>query len=168
MITLEQIKLLEQKIEAAVAKITALTTENASLKGMCDEYDAECSRLQAQVDSAARAQEDNARLTTEVTALRSSRDKYQSEQAQIEQAVLHVIDRLEAMETTILETVVTRAEAASPPAAPPAVPPPAAATGVVPAPQPSAPPPPLEIATFAPAEDDSVEEAGDGDSLDLF
>ena len=107
MITLEQLKLLEQKIEAAVQKISALTRDNASLQGMCDEFDRENTRLQ---EENKRLQGDLSDMTDELAVLKSSQSQYQSEREQLEQVVIHAIERLEAVETTVLETVVSKAE----------------------------------------------------------
>jgi chromosome segregation ATPase len=86
MISLDQIQLLEQKIEIAVGKIVRITEENLSLHREIQ------------------------RLRTENESLQGIITKSQDEQIQIEQGILNVIDRLEAIETTVLETVVLNAE----------------------------------------------------------
>jgi hypothetical protein len=86
MISLDKIQLLEQKIEIAVGKIVRITEENRTL------------------------QKEYVRIKAENEAMKASLVKYQDEQAQIEQGILHVIDRLEAVESTILESVVYKAE----------------------------------------------------------
>jgi chromosome segregation ATPase len=86
MVSLDQIQLLEHKIEIAVGKIVRITEENLSLHR----------ELQ--------------RLKTEHESLQGIITKSQDEQVQIEQGILSIIDRLEAIETTVLETVVQKAE----------------------------------------------------------
>ena len=86
MVSLDQIQLLEQKIEIAVGKIVRITEENLSLHR-------EVQRIRAENES-----------------LQGIITKSQDEQIQIEQGILNIIDRLEAIETTVLETVVNRAE----------------------------------------------------------
>ncbi|MDR3283743.1 MAG: cell division protein ZapB [Treponema sp.] len=98
MISLDKIQLLEQKIEIAVGKIVRITEENRTL------------------------QKEYARMKAENEALRASLTKYQDEQTQIEQGILHVIDRLEAVESTILESVVYKTEQNQAPREPMAVP----------------------------------------------
>jgi regulator of replication initiation timing len=91
MISLSQIQLLEQKIEVAVGKIVRITEENKSLYKEC------------------------VHLRTENERLAHDLAKFQDEQVQIEQGILHAIDRLEAVETNILELVVYKAEQTSTP-----------------------------------------------------
>jgi chromosome segregation ATPase len=86
MVSLDQIQLLEQKIEIAVGKIVRITEENLSLH------------------------RDVQRLKTENESLQGIITKAQDEQIQIERGILSIIDRLEAIETTVLETVVLKAE----------------------------------------------------------
>jgi hypothetical protein len=86
MVSLEQIQLLEQKIEIAVGKIVRITEENLSLHR-------EIQRLKAENQS-----------------LQDNAIKSQDEQYQIEQGILNVIERLEAIETTVLETVTLKSE----------------------------------------------------------
>jgi chromosome segregation ATPase len=86
MVSLEQIQLLEQKIEIAVGKIVRITEENLSLHREIQ------------------------RLKTENQSLKDSIVKSQDEQYQIEQGILNVIERLEAIETTVLETVTLKNE----------------------------------------------------------
>lgn len=109
MISLEQIKLLETRIEKALLYIAELTNEKKSLKTQCGNLTEENAIFASENQSLT---ETNRSLRGENDALRTNLVKYQSEQSQIEQTVLHVIDRLEAVETTILETVVKRAESA--------------------------------------------------------
>jgi chromosome segregation ATPase len=86
MVSLDQIQLLEQKIEIAVGKIVRITEENLSLHRELQQ------------------------LKTENESLQGIITKSQDEQIQIEQGILSIIDRLEAIETTVLETVVQKAE----------------------------------------------------------
>jgi regulator of replication initiation timing len=137
MITLEQIQVLEQKIDGALHKIASLAEENRSLKAMGDEFEEENRRLQ----------EENRTLTDHL-------GRCQREQQQIEEAVAHVISRLEAVETTILETVVQRAESSGgghlPPAAEaPRAPPVPPEGSPFAAEAPRAPPVPQEESPFA-------------------
>jgi hypothetical protein len=110
MISLEQIKLLEQKIERTLALIVELTNENKTLKSrmgsLMEENGIFTSENQSLTDT-------NRSLRGENDTLRSSLAKYQGEQAQIEQAVLQVIDRLETVETAVMKTMVNRAESTS-------------------------------------------------------
>jgi chromosome segregation ATPase len=86
MVSLDQIQLLEQKIEIAVGKIVRITEENLSLHRELQQ------------------------LKTKNESLQGIITKSQDEQIQIEQGILSIIDRREAIETTVLETVVYKAE----------------------------------------------------------
>lgn len=78
MITLDQIRLLEQKVESAVKKIAALEQENEQLS-------AKCGLLE----------KTNEELTKRYSSL-------ESDQERIEQGILRALDRLNDMENTVL------------------------------------------------------------------
>ncbi|WP_062327498.1 hypothetical protein [Treponema endosymbiont of Eucomonympha sp.] len=73
MITLNQIQLLDQKVELAVTKISALVEENKKLQTDC-----EC-------------------LNAEKEVLHRKIAEYQDNQTQIEQSLLHALERLETI-----------------------------------------------------------------------
>ncbi len=80
MITLEQIKLLEQKVEAALHKIVELQNENASLKS------------------------ENEDLQTEIELLQEECKKFVDDESKIEKGILSVIERLNTVEDTVRQT----------------------------------------------------------------
>ncbi|ULQ60186.1 cell division protein ZapB [Brucepastera parasyntrophica] len=77
MLSLDQVHLLENRVEKAVAKIQSLTAENTHLKS-------QLSGLQARVD--------------ELEAVIHS---FKDDQGKIEQGILHALDRLSAFEDSI-------------------------------------------------------------------
>jgi chromosome segregation ATPase len=94
MITLSQMQLLEQKIESAIAKISALSDENNMLRASCDSIKSENDSLVAKLD------------------------EFQANQSKIEQGILKALQRLEFVENTIVETARVVSESPVPPAKP--------------------------------------------------
>jgi hypothetical protein len=78
MISLEQIRLLESRVEKAVVYIDLLQDENASLKGKLAGYEKRIQDLEVLVRS------------------------FQQDQGRIEEGILHALDRLNAFEDEIL------------------------------------------------------------------
>ncbi|GHU13714.1 hypothetical protein FACS1894161_3920 [Spirochaetia bacterium] len=74
MITLNQIQLLDQKVELAVTKISVLVEENKKLQTGCNRLEAEKEELQRKIT------------------------EYQDNQTQIEQSLFHTLERLETVE----------------------------------------------------------------------
>ena len=122
MISLDQVLLLEEKVESAVEKIQQLEAENDALRSKCSE------------------------LTNALSAKTEQLKAYESEQSKIESGIIKAIDRLNSIENTVLkaagqpgpsqssaseELMAKQAE----PTATPATPEPAATTPA--APQPS-------------------------------
>ncbi|AEE16373.1 cell division protein ZapB [Treponema brennaborense] len=79
MISLDQIRVLEQKVESIVAKLGLLVTENAELKQKC-----------AQLEQSGK----------EAAAALSA---YEQDQSKIEQGILHALDRLNTVENSVLQ-----------------------------------------------------------------
>jgi hypothetical protein len=79
MITLEQIRLLESRVEKAVVYIDLLQDENASLKDKLEGYEKKIKDLEVLVRG------------------------FQQDQGRIEEGILHALDRLNAFEDAILK-----------------------------------------------------------------
>lgn len=93
MITLQQIQLLDEKIESCLAKIDKLSAENDALCRKCAE------------------------LTNALSAKSESLSAFQQDQSKIEEGILKALERLNAVENSIL--TVTGAVPSSPKTVPP-------------------------------------------------
>ena len=80
MISLDQVYLLEQKVESAVAKIQQLQAENDALRNKCTE------------------------LTNALSAKSEQLSSFESDQSQIENGIKKALDRLNSIENTVLKT----------------------------------------------------------------
>ena len=80
MISLDQVYLLEQKVESAVEKIQQLQAENDALRKKCDE------------------------LTNSLSSKSELLSSFESDQNQIENGIKNALDRLSSIENTVLET----------------------------------------------------------------
>ncbi len=80
MITLEQIKLLEQKVEAALQKIVELQHENNTLK------------------------QKNEDLLVEIELIQEQSEKNKIEEVGIEKKILSILDKLNNVEDTVRQT----------------------------------------------------------------
>ena len=96
MISLDQVELLEQKVESAVEKIKQLEGENAALRSKCSE------------------------LTNALSAKTEQLASFESEQKTIESGIIKAIDRLNSIEHSVLKTAgaIAAKEAAEPAAEP--------------------------------------------------
>jgi len=100
MISLEQVLLLEQKVESAVEKIQQLEAENDALRNKCSE------------------------LTNALSAKSEQLKAYESDQQKIESGIIKAIDRLNSIENSVLKAAGSTAAKPEPQApAQPAVPP---------------------------------------------
>lgn len=81
MISLEQIQLLEQKVESAVAKILQLTEERDTLHQRCVQLEEENKRLQSNILD------------------------FHQDQDRIEQGIIKALDKLNAVENSVLQAV---------------------------------------------------------------
>ncbi len=100
MISLDQVLLLEQKVESAVEKIKQLEAENDALRNKCSE------------------------LTNALSAKTEQLKAYESDQQKIESGIIKAIDRLNSIENSVLKAAGTTAAKPEPQApAQPAVPP---------------------------------------------
>ena len=95
MISLDQVYLLEQKVESAVAKIQQLQAENDALRNKCTE------------------------LTNALSAKSEQLSNFESDQSQIETGIKKALDRLNSIENSVLKTATQINQAAQ--AAKPAV-----------------------------------------------
>ena len=93
MISLDQVLLLEEKVESAVAKIQQLEAENDALRNKCSE------------------------LTNALSAKSEQLKAYESDQQKIESGIIKAIDRLNSIENSVLKGAGATA-AAAPVAAP--------------------------------------------------
>lgn len=80
MISLDQVLLLEKKVESAVAKIQQLQAENDALRKKCDE------------------------LTNSLSSKSELLSSFESDQNQIENGIKNALDRLSSIENTVLES----------------------------------------------------------------
>ena len=79
MISLDQVLVLEQKVESAVEKIQQLEAENAALRNKCSE------------------------LTNALSAKSEQLTSFESEQNKIESGIIKAIDRLNSIENSVLK-----------------------------------------------------------------
>ena len=79
MITLDQVLLLEQKVESAVAKIQQLEAENDALRNKCSE------------------------LTNALSAKSEQLSSFEADQNKIEQGIRKALDRLNTIENSVLK-----------------------------------------------------------------
>ena len=77
--TLDQVLLLEQKVESAVEKIQQLQAENDALRSKCDE------------------------LTNALSVKSEQLSSYESDSSQIEDGIKKALDRLDSIENSILK-----------------------------------------------------------------
>ena len=80
MISLDQVYLLEQKVESAVEKIQQLQAENDALRSKCNE------------------------LTNALSAKSEQLSNFESDQSQIENGIKKALDRLNSIENSVLKT----------------------------------------------------------------
>ena len=95
MISLDQVYLLEQKVESAVEKIQQLQAENDALRSKCNE------------------------LTNALSVKSEQLSSFESDQTQIETGIKNALDRLNSIENTVLKTASQNTQATQ--AAKPAV-----------------------------------------------
>lgn len=81
MITLDHVLLLEQKVESAVKKISQLQAENDALRSRCAE------------------------LTNALSSKSEQLSEFEQDQGKIESGILKALDRLSAIENSVLQTV---------------------------------------------------------------
>ncbi len=79
MISLDQILLLEKKVESAVAKIAQLRAENDALRSKCSE------------------------LTNALSSKSERLSSFEKDQNRIESGIMHALDRLSLIENTVLK-----------------------------------------------------------------
>ncbi|SFI59316.1 Protein of unknown function [Treponema bryantii] len=118
MISLDQVYLLEQKVESAVAKIQQLQAENDALRNKCAE------------------------LTNALSVKSEQLTSFESDQSQIENGIKKALDRLNSIENSVLKTAAQinqDGQAAKPAAQAPVTPQPAVQN--TPAPQAETPKP---------------------------
>ena len=139
MISLDQVYLLEQKVESAVEKIQQLQAENDALRNKCTE------------------------LTTALSAKSEQLSNFESDQSQIETGIKNALDRLNSIENSVLKTAtqVNQAAQAAKPAEQKVVEPKAAAPV-----QPTAPAQPAPQAEAPKPEPVPVEAAPSFDTMD--
>ena len=95
MISLDQVYLLEQKVESAVEKIQQLQAENDALRNKCNE------------------------LTNALSVKSEQLSNFESDQSQIENGIKKALDRLNSIENSVLKNAAQQNQAAQ--AAKPAV-----------------------------------------------
>ena len=90
MISLDQVLLLEEKVESAVAKIAQLNAENAALRSKCAE------------------------LTNALSAKTEQFSSFQSDQSKIEEGILKALERLNTVENAVHAAAAKSAAAVTP------------------------------------------------------
>ena len=145
MISLDQVYLLEQKVESAVEKIQQLQAENDALRNKCTE------------------------LTNALSAKSEQLSNFESDQNQIETGIKNALDRLNSIENSVLKTATQINQAAQ--AAKPAVQETKPAVQAAPAPQTEEADPaeaPVQSAPVQnqPIQDETVESAPSFDTMD--
>lgn len=88
MISLDQVYLLEQKVESAVEKIQQLQAENDALRSKCNE------------------------LTNALSAKSEQLSNFESDQSQIETGIKKALDRLNSIENSVLKNAAQQNQAA--------------------------------------------------------
>lgn len=91
MITLDQVLLLQEKVESAVAKIEQLKAENAALRSKCAE------------------------LTNALSAKTEQFSTFEADQNKIEHGILQALERLNAVENAVVQAASTVAQEANVP-----------------------------------------------------
>ena len=140
MISLDQVYLLEQKVESAVEKIQQLQAENDALRNKCTE------------------------LTNALSAKSEQLSNFESDQSQIETGIKKALDRLNSIENSVLKTAtqINQAAQAAKPAAQETVTPKPAPVQ----PAPAAEPAPAPQAETAPVEESAPVQAPSFDTMD--
>ena len=140
MISLDQVYLLEQKVESAVEKIQQLQAENDALRNKCTE------------------------LTNALSAKSEQLSNFESDQSQIETGIKKALDRLNSIENSVLKTAtqINQAAQAAKPAAQETVAPKPAPVQ----PAPAAEPAPAPQAETAPVEESAPVQAPSFDTMD--
>ena len=90
MISLDQVMLLEQKVESAVAKIQQLQAENDALRSKCSE------------------------LTNALSSKSEQLSSFETDQSQIEDGIKKALDRLNQIENSVLKVAAGQAASVSP------------------------------------------------------
>jgi chromosome segregation ATPase len=80
MISLDQVLLLQKKVESAVQKIAQLNTENDALRSKCNE------------------------LTNALSVKTEQLSSFETDQGKIEEGILKALDRLNSVENSVLKT----------------------------------------------------------------
>ena len=88
MISLDQVYLLEQKVESAVEKIQQLQAENDALRSKCNE------------------------LTNALSAKSEQLSNFESDQSQIESGIKKALDRLNSIENSVLKNAASGSQTA--------------------------------------------------------
>ena len=141
MISLDQVYLLEQKVESAVEKIQQLQAENDALRNKCTE------------------------LTNALSAKSEQLSNFESDQSQIETGIKKALDRLNSIENSVLKTAtqINQAAQAAKPVEQPAV---EVKTAAPVQPAPSAQTAPAPQAETAPVEESAPVQAPSFDTMD--
>jgi DNA repair ATPase RecN len=87
MITVEQIKNLDNKVQAAVNRISTLKGENASLKGKLDEYQKRIGELEVMIE------------------------RFKKDQQEIEDGILRALEQLDHLEDSDQDSAVPEQDA---------------------------------------------------------
>jgi hypothetical protein len=92
MVSVEQIRALEERIERALAYIASLRAENAALKTKLEAARAESLRAEERADSAG----------MRVLELEEAAATFRQDQARIEEGIIHALEKLDAFEDLVL------------------------------------------------------------------
>jgi FtsZ-binding cell division protein ZapB len=103
MISVEQVRALEERVEKAIAYIASLKSENAELRRDLESAKAEAAEAaKAASRAASEAASDAAAAAARIAELESAAESYRHDQASIEEGIIHALKKLDAFEDLVL------------------------------------------------------------------
>jgi chromosome segregation ATPase len=114
MISVEQIRVLEERIEKAIAYIGSQRDENSALSSRLSESAEALGRAEARAEQ---AEERAAQAELRCHDLEEAAAAFRRDQLRIEEGIIHALEKLDAFEDLVLRGDVPRGEAVKPAAA---------------------------------------------------